>query len=181
VRTVRAERAGRKEKPMLTRTISAALATLGVAASAAACSAAGDPTEEVGEAELGARQFCGGIAALPCPAGHECVDDRSDDCDPAQGGADCGGVCVRARGGKKGCRYGDPSRQWVSRSADQCAAIRFYCEQGTPFSDRCGCGCDLGAGTPCGGSVCGAGEFCCNASCGICAPLGGACIQIACG
>ena len=37
-----------------------------------------------------------------------------------------------------------------------------------------------GLGKPCGDNFCGAGEFCCNASCGICAPLDGACIQIAC-
>jgi hypothetical protein len=28
---------------------------------------------------------------------------------------------------------------------------------------------------PCGKNTCGAGEFCCNASCGICAPEGGEC------
>lgn len=32
-------------------------------------------------------------------------------------------------------------------------------------------------GTPCGSNVCGAGQFCCNLSCGICAPTGGACTQ----
>jgi hypothetical protein len=40
--------------------------------------------------------FCGGIAGFPCPDGQECVDDPSDDCDPANGGADCGGMCVPA-------------------------------------------------------------------------------------
>ncbi|ABA59189.1 hypothetical protein [Nitrosococcus oceani] len=40
------------------------------------------------------KQMCGGIAGLPCPEGKKCVDDPSDDCDPAQGGADCGGICV---------------------------------------------------------------------------------------
>src|SRR5262245_19998213 len=35
-------------------------------------------------------------------------------------------------------------------------------------------------GQECGKSVCQDGEFCCNASCGICAPEGGACILIAC-
>ena len=39
-------------------------------------------------------QFCGGIAALPCPEGYKCVDDPNDTCDPSQGGADCGGICV---------------------------------------------------------------------------------------
>jgi hypothetical protein len=37
--------------------------------------------------------FCGGIAGLPCPDGYECVDDPSDECDPKNGGADCGGIC----------------------------------------------------------------------------------------
>ena len=37
---------------------------------------------------------CGGIAGLPCPAGTECVDDPTDDCDPSAGGADCSGNCV---------------------------------------------------------------------------------------
>jgi hypothetical protein len=35
-------------------------------------------------------------------------------------------------------------------------------------------------GETCGDITCGAGMYCCNASCGLCAPEGGACIQIAC-
>jgi hypothetical protein len=45
-------------------------------------------------------------------------------------------------------------------------------------------GCDAGTGAsgePCGSSLCKAGEFCCNESCGICAPRGGVCTQIQCG
>ncbi|WP_437683494.1 hypothetical protein [Sorangium sp. So ce131] len=34
-----------------------------------------------------------------------------------------------------------------------------------------------GIPTPCGKNVCGEGTFCCNSSCGTCAPLGGACTQ----
>lgn len=41
-------------------------------------------------------KFCGGIAAFPCDAGQECVDDPNDSCDPMNGGADCGGICVEA-------------------------------------------------------------------------------------
>jgi len=38
---------------------------------------------------------CGGIGGnVPCPTGTTCVDDPTDDCDPAKGGADCGGICV---------------------------------------------------------------------------------------
>ncbi|KAK0648645.1 hypothetical protein B0T16DRAFT_408568 [Cercophora newfieldiana] len=42
--------------------------------------------------------FCGGIAGIPCPEEkkQKCVDDPRDDCDPANGGSDCGGVCVPA-------------------------------------------------------------------------------------
>ena len=36
---------------------------------------------------------CGGIAGTACKPGYECVDDPSDNCDPANGGADCGGLC----------------------------------------------------------------------------------------
>lgn len=35
-------------------------------------------------------------------------------------------------------------------------------------------------GVKCGSNSCGPDEYCCNASCGICAPKNGACIQIAC-
>jgi hypothetical protein len=38
---------------------------------------------------------CGGITGKQCPAGLACVDDPKDNCDPAQGGADCSGVCVQ--------------------------------------------------------------------------------------
>ena len=33
------------------------------------------------------------------------------------------------------------------------------------------------SGIPCGPNVCGEGEECCNASCGICVPKGGMCTQ----
>ena len=39
--------------------------------------------------------------------------------------------------------------------------------------------CPPGRST-CGENVCGKGEYCCNASCGICAPEGGGCIQLYC-
>ena len=38
--------------------------------------------------------FCGGLAGIQCPFGFSCMDDPSDTCDPKQGGADCGGMCV---------------------------------------------------------------------------------------
>ncbi len=36
------------------------------------------------------------------------------------------------------------------------------------------------SGISCGTKVCGTGQYCCNASCSMCAPMGAACIQIAC-
>lgn len=39
-------------------------------------------------------KMCGGIAGIACDAGMNCIDDPSDSCDPNQGGADCGGICV---------------------------------------------------------------------------------------
>ena len=39
-------------------------------------------------------QRCGGFAGFTCDSGLNCVDDPVDDCDPATGGADCGGICV---------------------------------------------------------------------------------------
>lgn len=37
---------------------------------------------------------CGGFIGTSCTDGFECVDDPRDDCDPANGGADCIGICV---------------------------------------------------------------------------------------
>jgi hypothetical protein len=38
--------------------------------------------------------FCGGFAGIACKDGKKCIDDPTDDCDPKNGGADCGGICV---------------------------------------------------------------------------------------
>ncbi|MBN1207650.1 MAG: hypothetical protein JXB05_22490 [Myxococcaceae bacterium] len=39
---------------------------------------------------------------------------------------------------------------------------------------------ELASGGPCGSNYCGAGTFCCNPSCGVCAPLGGGCLDVVC-
>jgi hypothetical protein len=68
-----------------------------------------DPTCDRGENCAGicvpAPVFCGGIAGIPCrEKGQICVDDPTDDCDPANGGADCAGMCVtEPEGGFKFC------------------------------------------------------------------------------
>jgi hypothetical protein len=97
---------------------------------------------------------CGGFLGTPCPGAGQCVDDPSDDCDPRNGGADCSGMCVCDAIGL--CRF--PGH------FDQSPAV---------------CNC-VGGGGSCGDNTCGPNQFCCNASCGICAPLGGACTQVFC-
>lgn len=57
--------------------------------------AAGTSVVSEGECEPVA-QFCGGFANLPCPDGFVCGEDPNDGCDPENGGADCGGICVPA-------------------------------------------------------------------------------------
>ncbi len=64
-------------------------------------------------------------------------------------------------------------------SVKACTTLAF-CVQGYTWSQKaCKCLPDKG-GEKCGTSTCGKGEVCCNASCGICTPPDGACIQIAC-
>ncbi|MEZ4252598.1 MAG: hypothetical protein R3B99_30680 [Polyangiales bacterium] len=145
-----------------------------------------DSLGPVGSSVLEVRQStaCGGFAGLLCPDGYACVDDPRDDCDPDRGGADCMGICKRQGGNNGGneCRGRDHAdRNYVSRDTAQCAAIRFLCAEGyQPFFDACGCGCEPMPGESCGDNVCGDGEYCCNASCGVCAAEGGVCTQQVC-
>jgi len=97
--------------------------------------------------------FCGGIAGFPCAGAGECIDDPSDDCDPRNGGADCGGICICPVEGV--CVEGSV---WDS-SPDVCACV---------------------AEGQCGNTVCAEGMVCCNPSCGICTQPDGVCTQQAC-
>lgn len=46
-------------------------------------------------ADNGHGSSCGGFAGLKCAnVNDKCVDDPRDDCDPANGGADCIGICI---------------------------------------------------------------------------------------
>lgn len=99
------------------------------------------PLGEAEEQKSGA--FCGGIAAIQCPEGYACVDDPKDSCDPTTTGADCGGICVKDQDKPTRCDPNDPTRRYVSSDPEQCAAIRFFCDEGyQPFFDDCGCGCE---------------------------------------
>lgn len=102
--------------------------------------------------------FCGGIAGIACPDGQRCVDDPSDDCDPNNGGADCGGICV---GG------GTPT--------NPCAAV--LCEAGTECIAEGGSARCVPINEKCGDVVCPAGTECCNPLMSICVRPGMVCIQ----
>ena len=72
---------------------------------------------------------------LPCRNRVTCVDDPSDGCNPNNGGADCGGICVRDKSRK-------PEKKYVSRDPNQCAAILFSVKPAaSPSSTLSGCGC----------------------------------------
>jgi len=119
-------------------------------------------------------RYCGGLGGFPCPNGYTCIDDPNDACDPFAGGADCGGICQRIN---------------LDPLPTSCAAV--LCMEGTHCCEACGtvncvpndvpCPLALCAGDECNGVFCGPDEYCCNYSCSICAPVGGACIDLYCG
>lgn len=128
-----------------------------------------------------AAAFCGGIANIPCPTGESCIDDPSDDCDPQQGGADCGGICVGATNPCAAvlCEVGT---QCIDKGgvavcvpvvSDPCATVR--CKPGTECVNQGG----LAVCQPveqCGKVTCGPGMVCCNPLLSICTEPGRVCI-----
>ena len=125
--------------------------------------------------------FCGGIANIQCPDGEQCIDDPSDDCDPKNGGADCGGICVAEtnpcavvlckvgtecinKGGVAVC---------VPVQTDPCATVR--CAAGTQCVNQGGVAVCQPT-QPCGDTTCGPGMVCCNPLRSICTKPGMVCI-----
>jgi hypothetical protein len=78
---------------------------------------------------------CGGFGGFACSDGtlDNCVDDPNDDCDPNNGGADCGGFC------------------------HQCGDVAFRCTYGT---DWLNCKCKDAPPANCTVTGCPAGRFC---------------------
>lgn len=133
-------------------------------------------------------------AATTCPVGHACDDSsgtamcvKAPSCDTVlcAPGTRCElkpVQCIRAP-----CPA-QPSCV-PSAEADVCATVR--CKAGThceakevqciraPCPPIAECVPD-GAGIPCGKNTCTGDTFCCNESCGTCAPRGGACTQQLC-
>ncbi len=53
-------------------------------------------------------------------------------------------------------------------------------EEATEAENTAGVEQSVISGGPCGTNYCGKGTYCCNASCGVCAPLGAACLDVYC-
>jgi len=120
------------------------------------CEAEGDRARCVPDAAAG--PFCGGFAGIACPGAGSCVDDPNDGCDPARGGADCGGVC-------------------------ECSAAAASCPEGVPFDDSpdvCAC---VEPVNPCAAVLCPVNTTCDvvdgEARCNPIAPSGPFCGGIA--
>lgn len=91
--------------------------------------------------------FCGGFAGLPCPDGKICVDDPNDSCDPQNGGADCGGICVDEPTPTNTCenKCGGPAEDKSCYCDEACTSYQDCCEdydafcgeERTPASGAC--------------------------------------------
>jgi hypothetical protein len=121
---------------------------------------------------------CGGVEASPSEAPHR--SELADRSDPAT-------VCPLICGVDTPCQTPDGT---CTLACNPCLCR----EQGGTVVDSCPApsGSDSPSdGAPsaapptgddpaeeaCGNTVCGSAEFCCNVSCGICAPVGGVCTQ----
>lgn len=147
------------------------VATLGLAVLASGC--AGGPEDgQYGQAQQAVKpKACPAIAIL-CMEGYQvkqlpncnqiCVPEQQDH--ECVKDSDCGPIYC----------FTTPCEQPVCRGHNCVMPV----DQGNNGGGNGG-GNGQG-GEPCGDGVCGAGSYCCNTSCGICAPLDGACIQIAC-
>lgn len=105
-------------------------------------------------------RFCGGFAGIECPGAGSCVDDPTDDCDPNDGGADCGGLC-ECSGALVLCAPGtvfdeDPNVCACVEEpiTDPCAAVR--CAGGTHCEviDGSAACVDDGLTNPCAAVLC---------------------------
>jgi len=123
--------------------------------------------------------FCGGIAGFPCPDGQTCVDNPNDECDPNNGGADCGGICITRTNPcaavlcKVGTQCIDRGGVAVCVPLDPCAVVR--CKAGTACVNQGGVAACVPS-EPCGNATCVAPLVCCNPLFSICRKPGGVCI-----
>jgi hypothetical protein len=93
-------------------------------------------------------------------------------------------MCVEGYKAKQtgGCNYvcvPDKSQSWECSVDAECPAIYCIttpCPQYQCRGHKCVMGNDVPS-EPCGNATCGAGSYCCNSLCSICAPEGYGCIQ----
>jgi len=127
--------------------------------------------------------FCGGIAGIQCPGGGTCEDAPGDGCDPARGGADCGGVCrcLQLALCIQGFEFDSSPEVCACVPVRESPCALVDCRPGARCEVHDGEGICVSDGSlRCGDATCGGGQVCCNDSCGICTEVGGACIQLAC-
>jgi hypothetical protein len=98
---------------------------------------------------------CGGIAGTPCPGFGKCVDDPNDSCDPARGGADCGGICscIQTVDCALNTKFdSSPSVCTCVPVVDPCASVKCasgtHCDSGKCVVDPVSCGGLAGKACP---------------------------------
>ncbi len=116
-----------------------------------------------------------GVAEVGAASKRSCVEGCKKQFGPGRARGQCISACAKAKGG------GAPP------VPEFCGTIgNFPCPEGFTCVDDPRDDCDPESGgrdcggfcrPTCGNTVCGDGEFCCNESCGICAPTGGSCTQ----
>ncbi len=130
---------------------------------------------------------CGPVCAIYCPYGHVKDGNGCDTCTckPPPGGTQCGfNTCAAGlECCNASCGICVPPGGACTQQACACAPV--VCTLACQYGFQRGAdGCEICACAPppktCGNVTCGAGLECCNASCGICVPPGGACTQQAC-
>ena len=131
-----------------------------------------------GEAVCKGRSMCGGIAGIQCTNDMVCIANPDDNCDPALGGADCGGCCVPDACRRTECKPGGACTldqrgravcvpQEVRRPAScegktPCGGILgLECKPGYVCRDDPDDVCDPATGADCGG-CCERDQACCD-------------------
>ncbi|MFT3921666.1 MAG: hypothetical protein QM778_03950 [Myxococcales bacterium] len=113
----------------------------------------------------------------PCPPQPTCVVDE-DPCALA----DCasGSACTVVDG-KAVCQSEcqNPCLTAKCNKSTHCEAKEVQCIK-APCCPVAACVSNTGPSKACGDNTCSAGTYCCNESCGTCAPIGGACTQQIC-
>ncbi len=140
---------------------------------------------------------CGPVCAIYCEYGNQLGPDGCPLCACNPPPADAGTKVDAGSPTQCGFAVCQPGTECCNASCGICTPPGFACTQQAcacaPVACALACqfgfkkgpdGCDLCECAPapvtCGNVTCGAGLVCCNASCGICTPPSGACIQVAC-